>query len=72
MMYRTFLGIVALITTISILTGCAPKPQIEIYMEPVAGREHAQIDAQKDSISVEHRATFKLRLNHSMKWNCLN
>ncbi len=54
MMYRTFLGIVALITTISILTGCAPKPQIEVYMEPVAGREHAQIDAEKDSISVEH------------------
>ena len=55
MMYRKFLGIFALITTISILAGCAPKPQIEIYMEPVAGREHAQIDAQTGSISVEHR-----------------
>ena len=53
MMYRKFLGIFALITTISILAGCAPKPQIEIYMEPVAGREHTQIDAQTGSISVE-------------------
>ena len=53
MMYRKFLGIFALITTISILAGCAPKPQIEIYMEPVAGREHAQIDVQTGSISVE-------------------
>ena len=53
MMYRRFLGIFALITTISILVGCAPKPQIEIYMEPVAGREHAQIDEQAGSISVE-------------------
>ena len=52
-MYRKFLGIFAFITTISILVGCAPKPQIEIYMEPVAGRERAQIDAQTGSISVE-------------------
>ena len=55
MMYRKFLGIFALITTISILAGCAPKPQIEVYMEPVAGREHAQIDAEAGSISVERR-----------------
>jgi hypothetical protein len=55
MMYRKFLGIFALITTISILAGCAPKPQIEVYMEPVAGREHAQIDAETGSISVERR-----------------
>ena len=55
MMYRKFLGIFALITTISILAGCAPKPQIEIYMEPVAGREHAQIDEQTGSISMERR-----------------
>jgi hypothetical protein len=53
MMYRKFLGIFALITTISILAGCAPKPQIEIYMEPVGGREGSQIDAQVGSISVE-------------------
>ena len=55
MMYRKFLGIFALIATISILAGCAPKPQIEVYMEPVAGREHAQIDAETGSISVERR-----------------
>ena len=55
MIYRKFLSILTLITTISILVGCAPKPQIEIYMEPVAGREHAQIDAETGSISVEHR-----------------
>ena len=54
MMCRKFLGIFALITTISILAGCAPKPQVEIYMEPVAGRERAEIDAQTGSISVEH------------------
>jgi hypothetical protein len=53
MMYRKFLGIFALITTISILVGCAPKPRVEIYMEPVAGREQAQIDTQAGSISVE-------------------
>ena len=53
MMCRKFLGIFALITTISILAGCAPKPQIEIYMEPVGGREGSQIDAQVGSISVE-------------------
>ncbi len=53
MMYRKFLGIFALITTISILAGCAPKPQIEIYMEPIAGRERAQIDPQTGSVSVE-------------------
>lgn len=55
MMYRKFLGIFALITIISILAGCAPKPQIEVYMEPVAGREHAQIDAEIGSVSVERR-----------------
>ena len=55
MMYRKFLGIFALITTISILAGCAPKPQIEIYMEPVVGREHAEIDSQTGSISMEKR-----------------
>ena len=54
MMYRKFLGIFALIATISILVGCAPKPQIEIYMEPVAGREQAQLDEQTGSISVTH------------------
>ena len=53
MMYRKLLGIFALIATISILVGCAPKPQIEIYMEPVAGRERAQIDAETGSVSVE-------------------
>ena len=53
MMCRKFLGIFALITTISILAGCAPKSQIEIYMEPVGGREGSQIDAQVGSISVE-------------------
>ena len=52
-MYRKLLGILALITTISILVGCAPKPQVEIYMEPVVGRQGAQIDAQTGSISVE-------------------
>ena len=55
MMYRKFLGIFALITTISILAGCAPKPQVEIYMEPVVGRKGAEIDEQTGSISVEHR-----------------
>ena len=55
MMYRKFLGIFALITTISILAGCAPKPQIEIYMEPVAGRKGSEIDAQTGSTSVEKR-----------------
>ena len=53
MMYRKFLGIFALITTISILAGCAPKPQIEVYIEPVTGRKHAQIDEETGSISVE-------------------
>lgn len=53
MMYRQFLGIFALITTISISVGCAPKPQVEIYMEPVAGRERAQVDVETGSISVE-------------------
>jgi hypothetical protein len=53
MMYRKFLGIFVLITIISILTGCAPKPQIEIYMEPVGGRKGSQIDSQVGSISVE-------------------
>ena len=53
MMYRKFLGIFAPIATISILAGCAPKPQIEVYMEPVAGRRHAQIDEQTGSTSVE-------------------
>ena len=53
MMCRKFLGIFALITTISILAGCAPKPQVEIYMEPVAGRKGSQIDAQIGSTSVE-------------------
>ena len=53
MMYRKSLGIFALITIISILTGCAPKPQIEIYMEPVGGRKGSQIDVQTGSISVE-------------------
>ena len=44
MMCRKFLGIFALITSIiSILAGCAPKPQVEIYMEPVAGRKGAEI-----------------------------
>ena len=52
-MCRKFLGIFAFTTTISILVGCAPKPQIEIYMEPVTGRERAQIDAQTGSISIE-------------------
>ena len=55
MMYRKFLGIFAPIATISILAGCAPKPQIEVYMEPIAGRKHAQIDEQTGSISVEQR-----------------
>ena len=54
MIYRKFLDIFALIIIISILTGCAPKPQVEIYMEPVAGRKHAHIDAQTGSISVEN------------------
>ena len=53
MMYRQFLGIFALITAISISVGCAPKPQIEIYMEPIAGREWAQVDVETGSISVE-------------------
>ena len=53
MMYRKLLGIFALITTISILAGCAPNPQIEIYMEPVGGRKGSQIDAQMGSLSVE-------------------
>lgn len=53
MMCRKFLGIFALITTISILAGCAPKPQVEIYMEPIAGRKGSQIDAQIGSTSVE-------------------
>ena len=55
MMYRKFLGTCALLTTISILAGCAPKPQVEIYMEPVAGRKGTEIDAQTGSISVERR-----------------
>jgi hypothetical protein len=55
MMYRKFLGIFVLITAISISVGCAPKPQIEIYMEPVAGRERAQVDVETGSISVEQR-----------------
>jgi hypothetical protein len=55
MMYRKFLGVFALITAISILVGCAPKPYVEMYMEPVPGREQAQIDAQTGSISVEQR-----------------
>lgn len=49
-------GIFALITIISILAvlvGCAPKPQVEIYMEPVTGRKGSQIDAQTGSISVD-------------------
>lgn len=53
MMYRRFLGIFALIVTISILAGCAPKPQIEIYMEPVMGREGSEIDTQTGSITIE-------------------
>lgn len=53
MIYRNFLGIFALITLISILVGCAPKPQIEIYMEPVMGREGAEVDAQAGFVSVE-------------------
>ena len=56
MMYRMFLGIFALITAISILAGCAPKPHIEVYMEPIAGRKHAHIDEQTGSISVEHHS----------------
>lgn len=53
MIYRQFLGIFALITAISISVGCAPKPQVEIYMEPVAGRERAEVDVETGSISVE-------------------
>lgn len=50
---RKLVGIFALLTTISILTGCAPKPQVEIYLEPVTGRKGSQIDAQTGSISVD-------------------
>ena len=53
MMRRKLVGIFAFLTTISILTGCAPKPQVEIYMEPVTGREGSQIDPQTGSISVD-------------------
>ncbi len=50
---RKLVGIFALITIISILAGCAPKPQVEIYMEPVTGRKGSQINAQAGSISVD-------------------
>ncbi|MCZ6677943.1 MAG: hypothetical protein O7E52_11905 [Candidatus Poribacteria bacterium] len=54
-MYRKILGVFACITAISILVGCAPKPHVEIYMEPVAGKEEAQIDAQTGSITIEQK-----------------
>ena len=55
MMYQKFLGIFALITAISILVGCAPKPRVDIYMEPVADAEQAQVDAQTGSITAEQK-----------------
>lgn len=52
---QKFWGILIPIIAISILVGCGPKPYTEIYMEPVAGKENAQVDAKTGSITVEQK-----------------
>jgi hypothetical protein len=55
MKFQKFWGIFILLTAISIWVGCGPKPYPEIYMEPVPGRENAQVDAKTGSIIVEQK-----------------
>jgi len=52
---QKFWGILILIIAISILVGCGPKPYTEIYMEPVTGKENAQVDAKTGSITIEQK-----------------
>lgn len=49
--WRLFIPIIA----ISIWVGCGPKPYTEIYLQPVAGKRNAQVDAKTGSITVEQK-----------------
>jgi hypothetical protein len=54
-MYWRFVAFLAAAAAISILVGCAPKPSVDVYMEPVGSRDQAELDAQARSITVEQR-----------------
>lgn len=54
-MYRKSWSTILFILTISLLMACAAKPRIEIYMEPVVGREGAQVDTRTGALTVEQR-----------------
>lgn len=55
MTYRKFWGLLFLVAATSYLTGCGLKQHIDVYMEPVAEGEKAQINPQAGSITVEQK-----------------
>ncbi len=55
MMYQKLWSIVLLILTVAILAGCAPKPYVDVYMEPITGQENTVVNAKTGSITVEQQ-----------------
>jgi hypothetical protein len=55
MMYQKFWGLLFLMAATSSLVGCGLKPHVDIYMEPVAKGEKAQINPQAGSITLEQK-----------------
>ena len=55
MMYQKFWGLLFVMAATSSLAGCGLKPHVDIYMEPVAKGEQANINPQAGSITVEQK-----------------
>ena len=47
------LGIFCLVGLVCVFFGCAAKPEIDVYIEPVAGREGAEVNQKFGSVSIE-------------------
>ena len=47
------LGIFCLVGLICVFFGCAAKPEIDVYIEPVAGREGTEVNQKFGSVSIE-------------------
>jgi hypothetical protein len=54
-MYQKSWSLVLLLLIIGILAACGPKPHVEVYMEPVTGREAVEVDAKTGSMTTEQQ-----------------